>query len=394
MTDKELQKKIEGTTQTFAEAKEIVTAFEAKSRTQAKANNNSSNIQNLFVRDPEGNIYYPSEYCGSWIDGEDLCVALTDTSEKVVEKYRSAVDYKDNIKFEKMQSSLKTLNSQANEYASYLESKNIVCSVFVNEEKNKCVIEVIDGTEANVLNVLKSEISKIDPDSKFSDSSVIIQKGGYVTPETAIIGGMEGVTTRDGYVHRYTIGMCGKIRMSSGTLYDGVISCGHGKELGDSVSIGGKTFGTVCVNRYYNNAVGDFSCIRMTSDDTLTNYVYGWNGLLPVRFWGLNGTLNSEVLKYGQESGFASANIVAHNVPTVANNITIKGNTKCIITSGQSTGGDSGGPYVIIRPDVDPVAFEIIGIHHGGRTDSSNNTYVYFTPCEQFIDYFVLQTWE
>lgn len=389
MTDKELQKKIEGTTQTFAEAKEIVTAFEAKSRTQAKANNNSSNIQNLFVRDPEGNIYYPSEYCGSWIDGEDLCVALTDTSEKVVEKYRSVVDYKDNIKFEKMQSSLNTLNSQANEYASYLESKNIVCSVFVNEEKNKCVIEVIDDTEANVLNVLKSEISKIDPDSKFSDSSVIIQKGGYVTPQMEIIGGMKGTTSKSGF----TIGMCGRISMSSGTFYDGVISCGHGKELGDSVSIEGKTFGTVCVNRYYNNAVGDFSCIRMTSDDTLTHFVYGWNGLLRVSSFYLNGALNSEVLKYGQKSGFASANIVAYNVPVVSEDgITIKGVTKCIITSGKSTKGDSGGPYVVIRDDGSG-NFSFIGIHQGAPSNPTSDMYVYFTPCEQFINYFVPQTW-
>lgn len=391
INEEKLKRTLEGTTQSVAEAKEIISNFEVKSKIQAKANTNFNDIQKMFVRDIDGNVFYPNEYCGSWIDGELLCIGLTDTSDKIIEKYCNAVTFKDNIKFEKMLKSLNMLKAESNDYIEYLKENNIFCSVYPNVQENKCEIEVINNTASNAINTLRDKLTKVDEKYKFKESDLIVKQGGYVTEETDIVGGMPETIISSSTRHTSTVGMCGTITMSSGNTYDGIISCGHGKNLNDTVLIDNHTFGTVCIERFSNNSYGDFACIKRTSDDTLTNKVKGWtSAYLDINSYAFYAAVNSEVLKYGQKTGFASGTLISNDCSeefsiSSESSYTIKGLSKSILTSGDSADGDSGGPYFCLNTYTE--SFTFVGVHTGSKIENSKH-YLYFTPCNYFSGYF------
>lgn len=224
-SNEEFEERLEGTDQTVSEAKEIVGEFEQKSAVQFKATSNFDQIHKLFYTDIFGNVYYPNEYSGAWIVGADLYVGLTDVSDETIKKYTSNLPFPENIKFEKMNKSVNDLELEQNEYLSFFNANKILTSSYVDVKNNKCAFEVINLPVDKAYEIIKDTLLSVDPKYSFPMGSIIITQGDISIPETNIIGGM--AATRSG--GSFSVGVCGTIKMTSGTTYNGFCSCGHKK---------------------------------------------------------------------------------------------------------------------------------------------------------------------
>lgn len=388
-SNEEFEERLEGTNQTVSEAKEIVGEFEQKSAAQFKATSNFDQIQKLFYTDVFGNVYYPTEYSGSWIVGEDLHVGLTDVSGEIIKKYSSNIPFPENIKFEKMAKSLIDLEMEQQEYLSFFNAYNIeTASSYVDVESNKCVFEIINGSIENAYEIIKNTLSSFDSKYSFSMDSIIIKQGGLYIPETNIIGGMKATSSTSSF----SVGVCGTIKLSSGT-YEGFCTCGHLQTISDNISINGSEFGKLCLLMYTENEKGDYACVNMTSKtDTLTNKIYGSTSSVTRNITGTadDAAKNTIVMKYGQKSGYATAKVFATNATQKQElpdktTVTIKGLTQCTIQDGTSNIGDSGGPYYLKNGDGNNYKF--IGVH-----STHVDTTVTFTPYTRFKSYFTPKT--
>ncbi len=386
--NEEFEEQLEGTNQTVSEAKEIVGEFEHKSAMQFRATSNYAQIYKLFRTDVLGNVYYPNEYSGAWIEGEDLYVALTDVSDEIINKYTSYLPFPENIKFAKMAKSLNELELEQSEYLSFFNANNIVTS-YIDVKNNKCAFEVENISVDNAYSIIKNTMLSVDPKFPFSADSIVIKQGNLGILDTNIIGGMAARRTSG----TFSVGVCGEIVMPSETIYDGFITCGHKKTISETIQINGNDFGKVCVLRFGDNKNGDFACVNMSSKtDTLTNKVYGSSSSTTRNITSSNddvaeGTL---VMKYGEESGYATGKVTKNNASKTVSvddttKVTINGLTLCSIESGQSTGGDSGGPNYIKGGEGNNYTF--VGVHCG-----HNSSEFYFTPYVRFKSYFTPKT--
>lgn len=388
-SNEEFEERLEGTNQTVSEAKEIIREFEEKSGMQFKAISNFEQIHKLFYTDGFGNVYYPNEYSGSWIEGEDLYVALTNVSDEMIKKYTSNLPFPENIKFAKMAKSLNDLDLEQCQYLTILNANKIlVTSSYVDVKNNKCVFEVENLPVDNAYKMINNALLSCDPKYSFSKDSIIIAQGSVSIPDTNIIGGMG--STCSGF--EFSVGVCGTIKMSSGTTYEGFCSCGHGKSISDTVSINSSEFGTVCLMRYGDNLTGDFACVHMTSTDTLTNKVYGssFSFTRNITATADDVPIDTIVMKFGKTSQYATAKVSATNA-TISHRvdanttISIKGMTRCTLETGSSAGGDSGGPYYISNGSGNNYKF--IGVHSSNSGNSLS-----FTPYVRFKSYFTPKT--
>ncbi len=387
-SNEEFEERLEGTNQTVSEAKEIVGEFEQRSALQFRATSNFAQIYKLFHTDVLGNVYYPNEYSGAWIEGENLYVALTDVSDKTINKYTSNLPFPENIKFTKMTKSLNDLELEQSEYLSYFNADNIVTS-YIDVKNNKCAFEIENISVDKAYSIIKDTMLSIDPKFPFSADSIVIKQGNLGILDTNIIGGMAARRTGG----TFSVGVCGVIVMPSETIYDGFITCGHKKTISEKIQINGNDFGKVSVLRFGDNKNGDFACVSMSSEtDTLTNKVYGssFSATRNITSSKDDVALDTLVMKFGEESGYATAKVIGNNVSkTVSVNdttkVTIKGLTLCSIESGKSDGGDSGGPYYIKGGEGNNYSF--VGVHSG-----HNSSEFFFTPYVRFKGYFSPKT--
>ncbi len=389
LNNEEFEERLEGTNQTVSEAEEIVGEFEQKSAMQFKATSNFDQIHKLFSIDVEGNVHFPNEYSGAWIEGEDLYVALTDVSDDTIKKYTSNLPFPENIKFAKMTKSLNNLESEQSEYLSFFNADKMNVSSYVDVKNNKCAFEVINLPVDNAYKMMKDTFLSVDPKYSFPMDSIIIKQGSVYTPDTDIIGGM--LATRSG--GNFSVGVCGVVLMPSETIYDGFITCGHKKTISETISINGNEFGKVCRLKYKDNQTGDYACVRMTSTtDTMTNKVYGssFSYTRNITATADDVPVDTVVMKFGSKSGYATAKVYAVNATvsqTVDANTTvsIKGLTQCTLVSGASAKGDSGGPYYISNGSGN--SYKFIGVH---SSSSGNN--ISFTPYVRFKNCFYPKT--
>lgn len=391
--NEEFEEKLEGTNQTVSEAKEIIGEFEQKSADQFKATSNYDQIHKLFYTDVFGNVYYPNEYSGAWIEGEYLYVALTDVSDEIIKKYNSNLPFPENIKFTKMDKSLNDLELEQSEYLSFFNANKILTTSYIDVKNNKCAFEVINVPIENAYNIIKSILLSVDPKYSFPIDSIIITQGSVSIPDTNIIGGM--AATRSGGT--FSVGMCGVIVMPSETIYDGFITCGHKKTISEKIQINGKDFGKVSILRYGEGTNGDFACVTMTSEtDKLTNKVYGSSFAYTRNITSTadDVAIGTIVMKFGESSGYATCKVLATNA-TVSQQIdstttvSVKGMTRCSMETGTSAGGDSGGPYYISNGTGNNYKF--VGVH-SSHSDSDKKTA--FTPYVRFKTYFSPKTSE
>ena len=99
------------------------------------------------------------------------------------------------------------------------------------------------------------------------------------------------------------------------------MSCGHGTSVGEQISFGNSTIGTVTINQNLGagNRYGDYSIITATSGYTATSSVLtSGGGATSFNGYMLNPAVGTYVYKYGRVSGQAYCEVTKTNV-TVAN---------------------------------------------------------------------------
>ena len=355
-----------------------------------------------FEEIEDGVRAYPETYGGSWIDGEFLIVALTDTDETVIAYYDRILEHDDSVKYIGCKYSVDTLkelgenvvNQYDNDYTFYGYYPDYINNTIVVEVKNKEQCEALNSEIAQIskaYNINKTNCLVSNSDISMNDFSDIIKfvVGEEITLDsTKVIGGMKTTKTTGG---NRSVGVCGTITVN-GSSYEGFVTAGHNTALKDQYTIGGTTYGSVKVHKYTDNKTGDFAMVKKESSDfTNTNDIYGSSSSLYRHITGYDLTVGvgEKVYKYGYNGGYAYGTVVTVDYTFTANDISIKGLVKCSITKGSVIGGDSGGPYYhYAQGTTSGTNFNFVGVHHG----HSGTEYMIFTPYDCFDSYFTPKT--
>lgn len=385
MSDENLKRELANTNQSVSEAKDIIENFEETSKLQFFANENFKNISATFKVNDNGSITYPLNYAGSWIEESKLCVGLTNTSNAVIDQFKNLASHPMNIEFVERKYSFGELVLFSEYLIEHLNDYK-VSAVSIDDLNNKCIVEVVDDDITTVTSFCYELVSKFNSENStdFSSDVIVVKTGSWSSFETNIIGGKEATEN----LHHFTVGVCGSIYMSSGTTYNGFVTCGHGRTLSNTVNINGNSFGTICLVGFSNNHYGDYSCVRMTSSDTLTNKVYGSSTSTTRNITSTSGSvaLNATVMKFGYSSGYATATVTNTSTSVTSGGVTILGLEECTLTSGSSASGDSGGPYYISGGSGNNYTF--VGVH----TSHSSSGSIKFTPYVRFSSKFIPKT--
>ena len=339
--------------------------YEAIMRLQENAVIVNDLLNEAFGYDEIGNVNYPEEYAGSWIDGDTLVVALTNMDDNVITKYLGyAEEYSGYISFTEAEYSYNHLSEAAETIATKLieDGNNAVVSYSVSELDNNVVI----GIDASV----PSTVSYEDIE-KITDVPVVFKEDVPVQETILQLEAGKGLINRE---HDW-----GMTLSCSGT-YCGqpvIVTCGHGNTVGDRILNEFSTpIGKVVFKRDENNNYGDFSFV----DFDTKGYYFG-NLLVDGR--KITGSISdpavNTVLKFrGQMTGYDGYGTVKQReVTTQIKNSTkkIKGLTRLQITYGNAQEGDSGAPFFQESSN----GLKYCGAMMGGKeVDGIFN--VYFTP--------------
>lgn len=155
------------------EGEETKEYYEDLMRRQVYAVCASEALNQAFGFDEAGEIQYPPDFAGMWLEGEILVVALTDVSEDAMSQYRSwAGEYSGCLQFKELQYSYVELKqAEAAVTAELMEDYHItVVSSYVSEAANRIVI----GVDEPSLAVIKASPSLID-----YDYPILFEIGSY-----------------------------------------------------------------------------------------------------------------------------------------------------------------------------------------------------------------------
>ena len=300
---------------------------------------------------------YPDDFAGDFIDYDTLHVQVTD--ETAIDYYKDLLsEYSDAVVYDIVDYSYNELQQFTQNYAEELEHEYEIISYCVDVKNNQCEIDVLRTDFAEVL-ALTNDIATYDG----NNINISVEAIDNYQDEVSIIAGNPIKYPTAGTV---TLGGSGSYNGATAFL-----SCGHGTSVGEQISFGNSTIGTVTINQNLGagNRYGDYSIITATSGYTATSSVLtSGGGATSFNGYMLNPAVGTYVYKYGRVSGQAYCEVTKTNV-TVSNGTL--GLTKAKIITGSSTGGDSGGPYRCDR--------EFCGVHKGSSTSGSTQ-YVYFTP--------------
>lgn len=377
---------------------------------QAEALEAYSVLCSTFLVDNDGNVTYPDDYAGAWIEDNKLHIAIT-SSETVdmfsfapINSYSNLLSNYDCVVYETVEYSLNELNAIRHSVFAELKEDYAIISHYVDVEENKINLgflkydesEVYDSLEilANETNVLNSTLSNREAKNLDFSELFVLSEGELVDIEESLYGGMEinrGSSSGPGR----SIGVCGSFT-SNGTIYNGIVTAGHNLAVsGTSQTLyrDSKEFGKVSLLMCGDEANGDWACVRLTNSDTVTNKIYGSSSSY-VR--NITGTLDdlpvgTVVMKYGFTSGYSEAKVTAQDATVTDTSGTVtNGLTEATLTAGTSGGGDSGGPYY--TQDINGGnSYNFVGVHWGSNVSAGGST-IWFTPYVRFKSWFTVKT--
>lgn len=354
-----------------------------------------------FEEIEDGVRAYPETYGGSWIDGEFLIIALTDTDKTVIAYYDGILEHDDSVKYVSCKYSVDTLKELGENVVNQYENDYTFYGYYPDYINNTVVVEVMDEEQCEALNSEIAQISKAyninktnclvsNSDVSMNDFPDIIkfEVGEPINLDsTKVIGGMK---TTDVNGNR-SVGVCGTITINDKN-YEGFVTAGHETELNNEFTINGSTYGIVYACRYIDDQNGDFAIVKKTSSDfTNTNDIFGSSSSLYRHITGYDLTVgvNEKVYKYGFKGGYAYGTVVSVDYTSKVNNVSIKGLVKCSITKGSAVNGDSGGPcYHYAQGTTSGTNFNFVGVHNG----HVGTEYMFFTPYDCFDSYFTPKT--
>ena len=373
------------------EEQEDISLWMQKMEMQEEATQAYSELRSLFGVSESGMDIFPDDYAGAWIENNDLIVGLTTLDS--VEKYDLVLGEFDCVQYVEMDYSLNELYEMRNDmYEQIKDDIEISCS-YVHVAGNNIVYEVLEPVQAaeqkleNKLNTLRSGVDS-DSDASSGVDLFNIVEGSEVVNQVDVYGGSE---FKDGGGSA-SVGICGTIHSKEGNDYPGFITCGHGATVtgeGAKAYIGGSLYGSTFLTMYYNNCYGDWAAVRKTSNNfTQTNKVYGPSFDTIRKITGTKdevapGTL---VMKYGFKGGYCTGTVTENNMTVYDDGgIYVTGISGVSLISGESVGGDSGGPYYINNG---MGGYNFVGVHKG----SNKKDMLYFTPYKCFKTWFTPDT--
>ena len=168
------------------EGEETKEYYEDLMRRQVNAVGASKALNQAFGFDEAGEIQYPPDFAGMWLEGEILVVALTDVSEDTMAQYRSwAGEYSGCLQFKEAQYSyVELMQAKAAVTAELWENHQImVLESYVSEAANRIVI----GVDEPSLAVIEASPSLID-----CEYPITFKIGSYIRLTAAAAGGYGG----------------------------------------------------------------------------------------------------------------------------------------------------------------------------------------------------------
>ena len=263
-----------------------------------------------------------------------------------------------------------------------------ISAYYCDERNNKIIIETLTDPEECADLFLTNEVEEDLSLEEIDINNILsFSKGDINHLEAALYGGREILSISSAA----TLGVCGTVSIG-GTNYQGFVTAGHigVSTSGDSSKIyinnESNQVGTVVAKQYSNNQAGDFCLVKkVTTNYTVTNRVYGpSNATFPITNVQTNAPIGALVMKYGKVNGYAYGYVIATQVSVQdQNNYMISGLTRVKLSYGDSSQGDSGGPFYTSNS----TGYTFVGVL-SGSTHISGEHYVNFTPYSYFSSYF------
>ena len=306
-------------------------------------------MESYFV---SGNIVYPDEFAGTYIEDNILHIVLNTVEEPVLQKYSNLLAAYPCVEYELADYSYNFLYDETKTAAESVLGQFPVTGFYVDMKDNCGYVEIAENKQEAAENSYKRMRRSVGEYIKF-------KSGEYVEPQTTTLGG--GVPVNNG-----TIGLT----LGFGGYYGGknaFITCGHDLNVGQSIYWNGTKIGTVVRKQFATQQSGDYSVIEAASGVQGSNYV-NYTAMTGVVMFPAVGTY---VYKHGAVGGtaYCQVNMVNSSTYETKHNVWLLGMTKAGVISGSSLEGDSGAP---IR-----TGNSFCGIHQGYE---AKDGYVVFTP--------------
>jgi hypothetical protein len=274
-----------------------------------------------YLSDTEG--VFPDFFCGSYIDEQkNLVIQTNRMDDEVLSYFRSRIELED-VAFELADNTYRSLLDEHDRIAEIIndyqrdEFINQIVAVGLSIKDNSVKIylscEIDENIRLEIFNRVSTYNSIVFEDNCGED----VFTSSYVYPGMKISTRSAGYWATD----------------SSGNL--GVVTAGHYLTVGDTISVGGVTFGSVTSKVYGSGADGAF--VKRTNTNYLpSRYVMNWGFqlqsgsviVLPV---------GSTIYARGYASGIICGSVTDNDYTNHA------GLQHCVKTDVASTGGDSGG---------------------------------------------------
>lgn len=343
----------------FATEEYSETEIDRQIKAQESAMNAHETLYSNFRLDENDEYIYPMEFAGSYIDKDKLVILLSEHDENDEKYYKELLEEYDCVEIETVEYSYNELREMSEKAVDSIKEEYTVLSYGVGMRDNNIKI----GIETTVLPRNTESIFEKTEGVDLGRIQIVLEEPMKME---ALVAG-DSITSPASV----TLGMCGEYNG-----YSSIVTCGHGITLNSTVKKGTITLGTVAYRRYTiesnnYNCTGDFSIIKVPSQ-TLSNRVKTGSTSSTT----ITGTYSSPpegalLYKYGKTTKQSLVEVTGVNITWTIDGKKTKGLTKAIISSGDSDGGDSGGPYRHNN--------KFCGVHKGSQV-SGTKKYVYFTP--------------
>lgn len=317
---------------------------------------------------------YPNEYGGAYIDGDVLCVLITEPRLNVAHTVKSAkkqfLSYVpnagSNIVFRTVRFSYNELLKTREDVSAALTAAGIGLSFAgINDDKNLVEIGVIPSDYMAAQAVVESN-------ELLCNAPVVIMSAERQQPMVTVRGGDALVKSSGTGIS--TIGFIGTYNGNNA-----ILTCGHGNWDNNDLYWTGvsssRRLGPRIAYQYANNEAGDWSIIQVTTSQTLTPTVR-WTSSSYYTVKGVDNRVaqNTTVYNYGKNGGRGTHTVTNSNTDIYhSTTFVVKNMVQCSTTSGTVKNGDSGGPVYYTTTD---------GVIACGVLSGASSTTMAFSPLE------------
>lgn len=329
---------------------------------------------------------YPDEYAGEYIDDNGmLVIQLAEYGESLEAKYYAMTGYSDVVRFEYVEYSYNELRQVYEEIMSLYNEYDIVKSC-IDTYNNQIELFVSEDDYNDLLN---------DDYIKLNSNYLSVGIGTPAMATEELYGGAEITDPNGGS----SIGFGGYY---SGQ--DAILTCGHSKEVGDSVYRNGNKIGEITFVRANTDesslslnpgdTLGDFAIVELTGSNKSSCQIMGGNSIVQISGIRSNPPIGTTVYKYGAVTGLTYSEIVRKNVTqefTVIDGLKrqdyyTSGLTECeMVSTNHCNPGDSGGSVFCFASSSNDYTLAV-GIVTGKGNLDTNRYSLFYTPIQYAVN--------